>query len=33
MAATTIMVAPVLVLFVLMQRTFVEGISTAGSKG
>ena len=33
MAATTVMVAPVLVLFVLMQRTFVEGISTAGSKG
>ena len=33
MAATTVMVAPVLLLFVLMQRTFVEGISTAGSKG
>ncbi len=33
MAATTIMVAPVLVLFVLMQRTFVEGISTTGTKG
>lgn len=33
MAATTVMVAPVLVMFVLMQRTFVEGISTAGSKG
>lgn len=33
MAATTIMVAPVLLLFVLMQRTFVEGISTAGTKG
>ena len=33
MAATTVMVAPVLVLFVLMQRTFVEGISTAGTKG
>ena len=33
MAATTVMVGPVLILFVLMQRTFVEGISTAGTKG
>ena len=33
MAATAIMTAPVLLLFFIAQRTFVEGISTAGTKG
>ena len=33
MSATTLMVGPVLVLFLLTQRSFVEGISTSGTKG
>ncbi len=33
MSATAIMTAPVLLLFLIAQRTFVEGISTAGTKG
>ena len=33
MSATAIMTAPVLLLFFIAQRTFVEGISTAGTKG
>ena len=33
MAASTIMVAPVLLLFLLAQRSFIEGISTSGTKG
>jgi multiple sugar transport system permease protein len=32
MAASTLVMAPVLVLFVLTQRTFVEGIAATGSK-
>ena len=33
MAASTIMVAPVLLLFLFAQRSFLEGISTTGLKG
>jgi multiple sugar transport system permease protein len=33
MAASTLVVLPVLVLFFLAQRTFIEGIATTGSKG
>lgn len=33
MAATTLMVAPVIVLFFLTQKTFIEGISLTGLKG
>jgi multiple sugar transport system permease protein len=33
MAASTIMVAPVLLLFLFAQRSFLEGISTTGMKG
>ena len=33
MAASTIMVVPVLLLFLLAQRSFIEGISTSGVKG
>ena len=33
MAASTIMVAPVLLLFLATQRSFLEGISTTGVKG
>jgi multiple sugar transport system permease protein len=33
MAASTIMVAPVLLLFLLAQRSFIDGISTSGTKG
>lgn len=33
MAATAIMTAPVLLLFLITQRTFVDGISTVGTKG
>ena len=33
MAASTIMVAPVLLLFLAAQRSFLEGISTTGMKG
>lgn len=33
MAATTLMVVPVVVLFLLAQRTFIRGIATTGLKG
>lgn len=33
MAATTLMILPVLVLFFFMQKSFVEGISLSGTKG
>lgn len=33
MSATAIMTAPVLLLFLITQRSFVDGISTAGTKG
>jgi len=33
MAASTMFVAPVIVLFFLAQRTFIQGIATTGSKG
>ena len=33
MAATAIMTAPVLLLFLITQKSFVDGISTAGTKG
>ena len=33
MAASVLVIAPVLVLFFLAQKTFVEGISTTGMKG
>jgi multiple sugar transport system permease protein len=33
MAATVIVVAPMVVIFFLAQRYFVEGIATTGSKG
>ena len=33
MAAATVFTAPVILLFFLTQRTFIEGISTTGSKG
>jgi ABC-type glycerol-3-phosphate transport system permease component len=33
MAVSTIVVAPVLLLFFLAQRTFIEGISVTGIKG
>ncbi|MBC23725.1 MAG: sugar ABC transporter ATP-binding protein [Phycisphaerae bacterium] len=33
MSATVIMTAPVLLLFLITQRSFIEGISTAGTKG
>jgi multiple sugar transport system permease protein len=33
MAAATLIVAPVLILFFLAQRTFIRGITTTGLKG
>jgi ABC-type glycerol-3-phosphate transport system permease component len=33
MAASVMVVAPVLVLFFLTQRTFIQGIATTGMKG
>jgi len=33
MAVTTVMVAPILLLFFLTQRTFIQGMSTSGIKG
>jgi ABC-type glycerol-3-phosphate transport system permease component len=33
MAASVLVILPVLTLFFVAQRTFVEGISTTGSKG
>jgi multiple sugar transport system permease protein len=33
MAASTLVVLPVIVLFFLAQRTFIEGIATTGTKG
>ena len=33
MSATAIMTAPVLLLFLIAQRSFVDGISTVGTKG
>ena len=33
MAACTMMVIPIIVLFFFTQRTFIQGISTTGMKG
>ena len=33
MAASTLVVLPVILLFFLAQRTFIEGIATTGTKG
>jgi len=33
MAASTLVVLPVIVLFFVTQRTFIEGISMTGTKG
>jgi ABC-type maltose transport system permease subunit len=33
MAASTLIVLPVLVLFLFAQRTFIRGVATAGLKG
>ena len=33
MAAATIMIAPIIVLFFLTQRTFIQGITLTGIKG
>jgi multiple sugar transport system permease protein len=33
MAASTLVVLPVIMLFFLAQRTFIEGIATTGTKG
>jgi ABC-type glycerol-3-phosphate transport system permease component len=33
MAAATLIIAPVLILFFLAQRTFIRGIATTGMKG